>query len=111
MISFYLLRKYSGVGIIQISNIALYGESEIVLLNPFNSHTIEVIYFSPLTSIVGIYVRSVPNPIISESVTFLTSSLSFLFFQASLNPNKEVNAGSVTLPPNITELCILVIIS
>jgi hypothetical protein len=55
--------------------------------------------------------RSVPIPKLSASVAFLTSNWSFLFFQDSLNPNKEVNAGSVILPPNIIELCILVIMS
>nr|DAV59911.1 MAG TPA: hypothetical protein [Caudoviricetes sp.] len=55
--------------------------------------------------------KSVPIPKLSESVALLTSNYNFLFFQASLNPNSDVIAGSVTLPPNMTELWILVIIS
>nr|DAE99355.1 MAG TPA: hypothetical protein [Caudoviricetes sp.] len=48
--------------------------------------------------------KSVPIPKLSESVALLTSNYNFLFFQASLNPNSDVIAGSVTLPPNMTEL-------
>ena len=48
--------------------------------------------------------KSVPIPKLSESVALMTSFYYFLFFYHSLNPHSDVIAGSVNLPPNMSEL-------